>query len=54
VEFVRQPAAQFVSDGNPLGLALYISGYGLTMGQLLSIPMIALGAWFILSSRVKT
>ena len=54
VEFVRQPDAQFVSDGNPLGLALYISGYGLTMGQLLSIPMIALGAWFILSSRVKT
>ncbi|MFW2544185.1 prolipoprotein diacylglyceryl transferase [Primorskyibacter sp. 2E107] len=40
VEFVRQPDAQFVSDGNPLGLALHIGGYGLTMGQVLCLPMI--------------
>jgi phosphatidylglycerol:prolipoprotein diacylglycerol transferase len=47
VEFLRQPDAQFVSAGNPLGLAVHIGGWGLTMGQLLSLPMIALGLWFI-------
>ncbi|MFW8594531.1 prolipoprotein diacylglyceryl transferase [Cribrihabitans neustonicus] len=48
VEFVRQPDAQFVSPGNPLGLAWHIGGYGLTMGQILSLPMIALGLVFLL------
>ena len=47
VEFVRQPDAQFISDGNPLGLALQMGGYGLTMGQLLTLPMIVVGLWFI-------
>ncbi len=51
VEFVRQPDAQFVSPGNPLGLAWHIGGYGLTMGQILSLPMIALGLWFALRAR---
>lgn len=51
VEFVRQPDAQFISDGNPLGLAWQIGGYGLTMGQLLSVPMIAIGIYLWLSAR---
>lgn len=51
VEFFRQPDAQFVSPGNPLGLAWHIGGYGLTMGQMLSLPMIALGIWFVLRAR---
>lgn len=51
VEFFRQPDAQFISEGNPLGLALHISGYGLTMGQILTLPMIAAGAWFIARAR---
>lgn len=51
VEFVRQPDAQFISDGNPLGLALHVGGYGLTMGQILSLPMIAVGVWFIARAR---
>lgn len=51
VEFVRQPDAQFVSEGNPLGLALHLAGYGLTMGQLLSLPMIAFGLGMILRAR---
>jgi phosphatidylglycerol---prolipoprotein diacylglyceryl transferase len=51
VEFLRQPDAQFVSEGNPLGLALHIGGYGLTMGQMLSLPMIAAGAWFLARAR---
>lgn len=43
VEFVRQPDAQFIAAGNPVGLALQAGGYGLTMGQLLSLPMIVFG-----------
>ncbi|MBL3566250.1 prolipoprotein diacylglyceryl transferase, partial [Rhodovulum sulfidophilum] len=48
VEFLRQPDAQFAGPGNPLGLALHWQGYGLTMGQLLSLPMIAFGLGLIL------
>ena len=51
VEFFRQPDAQFVTDGNPLGLAWQMGGFGLTMGQMLSVPMIAVGLWFILRAR---
>lgn len=51
VEFFRQPDAQFVSEGNPLGLAYHWGGYGLTMGQTLTIPMIAVGLWFIWRNR---
>jgi phosphatidylglycerol---prolipoprotein diacylglyceryl transferase len=51
VEFVRQPDAQFITDGNPIGLALHIGGWGLTMGQLLSLPMILAGLWFLARAR---
>ncbi|MEH6772854.1 MAG: prolipoprotein diacylglyceryl transferase [Cereibacter changlensis] len=51
VEFVRQPDAQFVSAGNPLGLAWHVGGWGLTMGQILSLPMIAVGLWLMLRAR---
>ena len=51
VEFFRQPDAQFVSDGNPLGLAFQAGGYGLTMGQTLSLPMIVVGLSLIWWAR---
>jgi phosphatidylglycerol---prolipoprotein diacylglyceryl transferase len=51
VEFFRQPDPQFITDGNPLGLALQAGGYGLTMGQILSLPMVALGLWFIARAK---
>ncbi|ETX30089.1 prolipoprotein diacylglyceryl transferase [Roseivivax isoporae] len=51
VEFVRQPDMQFQEPGNPLGLAWHVNGWGLTMGQILSLPMIALGLWLILRAR---
>ncbi|UWR87472.1 prolipoprotein diacylglyceryl transferase [Phaeobacter inhibens] len=54
VEFVRQPDAQFVTVENPLGLAWQIGGYGLTMGQLLSLPMIAIGVFLVLRRRSTT
>jgi phosphatidylglycerol:prolipoprotein diacylglycerol transferase len=51
VEFVRQPDAQFTGPGNPVGFALQLSpSIGLTMGQILTLPMIALGLWLILRS----
>jgi phosphatidylglycerol:prolipoprotein diacylglycerol transferase len=53
VEFVRQPDAQFVRPDNPLGLALQLGEYGLTMGQILSVPMILLGLWLVRSARAR-
>lgn len=53
VEFFRQPDAQFVREGNPIGWAVQLGDYGLTMGQLLSLPMIALGLWFVLRARAR-
>jgi phosphatidylglycerol:prolipoprotein diacylglycerol transferase len=52
VEFVRQPDAQFVTEGNPVGFALALSPtLGLTMGQILSLPMIVVGLWLVARSR---
>ncbi|MGJ8621513.1 MAG: prolipoprotein diacylglyceryl transferase [Yoonia sp.] len=51
VEFVRQPDAQFVSAGNELGLAFHINGFGLTMGQTLTLPMILIGLAVVLTAR---
>lgn len=51
VEFVRQPDAQFVSEGNPLGFAIHVGGYGLTMGQILSLPMLVVGVLLLMRAR---
>jgi phosphatidylglycerol:prolipoprotein diacylglycerol transferase len=51
VEFYRQPDAQFITDGNPLGLAWQVGGLGITQGQALSIPMIAIGLYFIFRAK---
>ncbi|WP_116130771.1 prolipoprotein diacylglyceryl transferase [Tropicimonas sp. IMCC34043] len=47
VEFFRQPDAQFVGPGNPSGHVIGLGGYGVTMGQLLSLPMLALGLMLV-------
>ena len=51
VEFVRQPDAQFVSPGNPVGWAVQLGDYGLTMGQILSLPMLLAGLWFLARAK---
>ena len=51
VEFFRQPDAQFITEGNPLGLAWQMGGYGLTMGQILCLPVIAIGLFFVIRAR---
>ncbi len=53
VEFFRQPDFQFVSLDNPIGWAIQFGNYGLTMGQILSLPMIVIGVFFLLRSRAS-
>jgi phosphatidylglycerol---prolipoprotein diacylglyceryl transferase len=43
VELFRQPDIQFATEGNLIGYALNFGNWGLTMGQLLSLPMIVIG-----------
>ena len=47
VELVRQPDFHYQSLENPVGYALQINNWGLTMGQILSLPMIGIGIWLI-------
>ncbi|QIE45894.1 prolipoprotein diacylglyceryl transferase [Pseudohalocynthiibacter aestuariivivens] len=51
VEFARQADAQFISADNPMGYVLQIGGAGLSMGQLLSLPMVIVGAGLIVLAR---
>lgn len=43
VEYFRQADLQFVGPDNPMGFAIGSGTVGLTMGQLLSLPMVVLG-----------
>ena len=51
VEFFRQADGQFITPDNPLGHVVQFGGAGLSMGQLLSLPMIALGLAIIVWAR---
>lgn len=51
VEFFRQPDFQFVTIGNPIGWAVQFGDFGMTMGQLLSLPMLAIGLFFLMRAR---
>lgn len=53
VEYFRQADFQFITPENPMGYALHWAGYGVTMGQLLSLPMVAIGVLFFLIARRK-
>ncbi|MGB0661096.1 MAG: prolipoprotein diacylglyceryl transferase [Mangrovicoccus sp.] len=48
VEHFRQADPQFISADNPWGHVLRFGEAGITMGQLLSLPMVAIGAAVIL------
>lgn len=43
VEFVRQADPQFITADNPAGYVVRLGDWGMSMGQLLSLPMIAVG-----------
>ncbi|MEJ6389554.1 prolipoprotein diacylglyceryl transferase [Gymnodinialimonas ulvae] len=52
VEFFRQPDAQFTGPDNPIGFALALSPQvGLTMGQILTLPMLLIGLFVLLRAR---
>ena len=51
VEFFRQPDAQFATAANPIGYALQSGTLGMTMGQLLTVPMVLAGLWFIARAK---
>jgi phosphatidylglycerol:prolipoprotein diacylglycerol transferase len=55
VEFFRQGDAQFAGPENPWGLVLRfgegVASWGITMGQVLTLPMLALGLWLVLRGR---
>ena len=50
VEFFRVPDPQFFSLENTMGYAITLGDFGLTMGQLLSLPMVLVGFLFIANS----
>lgn len=54
VEFYRQADAQFITPDNPMGYVLRLGEAGVSMGQLLSLPMIALGLALILWARMRS
>ncbi|MCV2880545.1 prolipoprotein diacylglyceryl transferase [Actibacterium sp. XHP0104] len=51
VEFFRQPDAHYISAENPAGWVIQAGGMGITMGQVLSLPMIGLGVILWLVAR---
>ena len=51
VEIFRQADAQFITPDNPMGYALQLGSAGLSMGQLLSLPMILGGLTLIALAR---
>ena len=53
VELFRQPDAQFMTAANPLGYVFQWSSFGMTMGQLLSLPMIIFGLGFLIYANCR-
>jgi len=53
VEGFRQADAQFITDSNPMGHVIGSADFGLTMGQPLSLPMIAIGIAIIFVARKR-
>lgn len=51
VELFRVADAQFITPDNPLGHVLGGPVIGLTMGQVLSLPMVIIGLFFIARAR---
>ncbi|RVV99147.1 prolipoprotein diacylglyceryl transferase [Mesobaculum littorinae] len=48
VELFRQADPQFITAANPMGYVVQLGDFGLSMGQLLSLPMLALGLGFLI------
>ncbi len=53
VEGFRQADAQFVTPGNPHGHVVGLGEWGLTMGQVLSLPMLVVGLGLIAAALAR-
>jgi phosphatidylglycerol:prolipoprotein diacylglycerol transferase len=51
VELFRVADAQYITPDNPLGHVVQLGWAGLSMGQLLSLPMVVVGVFLILTAR---
>ena len=52
IEVFREPDMQFITESNPNGYVIFISeSFGLSMGQVLCLPMIIIGIASMLTSR---
>ena len=52
VELFRQPDAQFSRPENPVGYIVQFDTWGLSMGQLLSLPMLLVGLALIATALI--
>ena len=53
VEFFRQADAQFITPDNPMGYVVQAGEWGLSMGQLLSLPMVVFGLILLMTAKVR-
>lgn len=53
VEFFRQADAQFITPDNPWGYVLRLGEAGVTMGQLLSLPLLLVGLAVLVLAVVR-
>ncbi len=51
VELFRQADPQYITADNPMGHIVRVGTAGLSMGQLLSLPMLLVGLWLIARAR---
>ena len=51
VELFRQADPQFITPDNPMGYVLNVGAFGLSMGQILSLPMILIGLALLIRAR---
>ncbi len=50
-EYFRQADAQYITPDNPLGHVVALGEFGLTMGQVLSLPMVLVGLLIVALAR---
>ena len=53
VELFRQADPQFITSDNPMGYVLRLGEWGLSQGQLLSLPMLAVGLVLVAAARAR-
>ena len=54
VETVREADAQFITPENPMGYVIQFGWAGLSMGQVLSVPMVLVGLWLVIGARARS